>query len=98
MWDTPCSGESLLWQEKGGVRKAAFFAAAILFCAIISCIAFWVILTAWGFVFAPWVKMQSASFVIIISFFGSATITVAVWQALWKKRIHRYWECLKRRQ
>jgi len=68
-------------QGPSWLRRAAAFAAGALACACFAATAFLAILSLWGVVAAPFVRLRSASFVIACALAGSVAATVAAWRA-----------------
>jgi hypothetical protein len=73
----------------GASGRAARFALKAAFCAAFACVAFFGLLTLWGLVAAPFVRMRSASFVIVCALAVAAAATVAAYglaARLWASR------------
>jgi len=66
---------------RGNARRVAVFAAQAAACAGFAAIAFIAILSIWGVVAAPFVRLRSASFVIACALAGSVAATVVAWRA-----------------
>ena len=76
------------------LRRSAVFAGAALACAAFSCAVFFALLSLWGLVAAPFVRLGSASFLIVCALAVSAVVTVAFYRAFsrWlsrRKRLRR---------
>ena len=69
-------------------RAAAFILAAAA-CAVLCGLVFLALLSLWGAAFAPWVRLQSASFVIVSALALSATVTALAWRAFYLKHLSR---------
>jgi len=62
--------------------RAAAIGARVLACAAFSCVVFFALLSIWGLVAAPFVRLSSASFVIVCALAASGAVTVAAYGAL----------------
>lgn len=67
-------------------RRAAGLLLATLACAAFSGLAFFALLAVWGVAFAPWVRLDSASFVIIVALALSSALTAVAWRAYFRSR------------
>ena len=65
-------------------RTARFALAAVASC-LFACVAFFALLALWGLAVAPFVRLESASFVVACALAGSAALTVASWRALYRR-------------
>jgi len=61
------------------------FALAAAASAVFMCGTFFAVLALWGLFVAPFVRLQSASFVVACSLAVSAVLTVAAWRALYRR-------------
>ncbi len=65
--------------------RAARFAAVAIASAAFTGLVFFAVLAIWGAFAAPFVHMESASFVIVCAFAVSVTACVIVWRALYRR-------------
>jgi len=59
-------------------RRIVVLIAQVIASAFFACLVFFAVLTLWGLVFAPFVYLESASFLIICALAVSAVLTVLV--------------------
>ncbi|OHD23972.1 MAG: hypothetical protein A2Y38_03075 [Spirochaetes bacterium GWB1_59_5] len=64
------------------LRSSSIFVLKTIACAAFACGAFFATLSLWGLVAAPFVRLESASFLIICALAVSAFATVAAYGAL----------------
>jgi hypothetical protein len=67
------------------LAKAARFALAAIVSAVFSCCAFFALLALWGLAFAPFVRLESASFIVACALAGSVVSTIAVSRIVYRR-------------
>lgn len=58
---------------------------ATLACALLAGLVFFMLLGVWGLVFAPVLRLDSASFLIVVALAGSTALTIIAYRA-WYRR------------
>jgi hypothetical protein len=53
--------------------------------ALFACVAFFAQLALWGLAVAPFVRLESASFVVACALAGSVALTAFVWRAVYRR-------------
>jgi len=70
------------------LRRSVVFVLKALASAAFACAVFFALLSLWGIVAAPFVRLQSASFLIVCALAVSAVVTVLVYGAF-SRRLSR---------
>jgi uncharacterized membrane protein len=65
--------------------KVARFVLAAIASAVFACAAFFALLALWGLAFAPFVRLESASFVVACALAGSVVSTIAAWRLVYRR-------------
>lgn len=63
------------------IRRGIGFFLKTLACAALACAVFFALLSLWGIVAAPFVRLESASFLIVCALVLSGVVTVLVYGA-----------------
>jgi len=72
------------------IGRCALFIAQVVAAAVFCCLVFFGILSLWGLTLAPFVHLQSASFVIVCALVISAVLTVLAYGWVYRRFKRRY--------